>query len=135
VIFTQAALLVAVQPQDPLVETVTEPFPPLALKDRLGGDTEKLQVTTTKSDTLMAVPPGVVTLILPVVAPAGTTATIWDGEETTKLVAFVLLNLTAAAPVKLVPVIVTLVPMPPLDGSIPVMVGGSAGVVAEASFE
>src|SRR5436190_2216943 len=72
---------------------------------------------------LVAVPPGVVTLIGPLVAPAGTVVVIAVAEFTVKL-ALVPLNSTAEAPVKLVPLIVTLVPTGPLSGGKLVIVGG-----------
>jgi hypothetical protein len=65
----------------------------------------------------------VTTLILPLVAPVGTVAVIWVDEFTVKLVAFVVLNRTAVAPVKLVPVMTTLVPTGPLVGLKDVTVG------------
>src|SRR5947208_3509548 len=80
---------------------------------------------------LVAVPPGVVTLIVPVVAPLGTVAEIEVDEVTEKLTALVPLNVTAVAPVKLVPVIVTLVPTGPLVGVKLVIVGGLAVTVNE----
>ena len=56
-------------------------------------------------------PPGVVTVMSTVPAePAGAVAVIWVALLTVKLVALVAPNLTAVAPVKLVPVIVTVVP-------------------------
>ena len=72
---------------------------------------------------LVAVPPGVVTVIDPVVAPAGTVAWIAVAEFTVKL-AFTLLNRTAVAPVKFVPLMVTLVPTGPLAGVKLVIEGG-----------
>src|SRR5205823_7810643 len=72
---------------------------------------------------LLAVPPGVVTLIGPLVAPAGTVVVIAVAELTVKL-ALALLNSTAVAPLKLVPLIVTLVPTGPLPGVKLVIVGG-----------
>ena len=63
----------------------------------------------------LLVPPGVVTVTLPVVAPAGTVAVIWVPELTVN-VAAVPLKLTAVAPVRLVPVITTEVPAVPLVG-------------------
>jgi hypothetical protein len=72
---------------------------------------------------LVAVPPGVVTLIVPEVAPAGTLAVI-DAAELTVKVALVPLNETAVAPVKFVPLMVTLVPTDPLVGEKLVIVGG-----------
>ena len=64
---------------------------------------------------LVAVPPGVVTLIGPVVAPAGTVALILLGLSTVKL-AGVPLNVTNVAPVKCEPRIVTIVPTTPASG-------------------
>src|SRR5256712_3662269 len=72
---------------------------------------------------LVAVPPGVVTLSGPVVAPAGTVAWIAVLEVTVK-VALTPLKATAVAPVKFVPLIVTLVPTGPLPGAKLAMVGG-----------
>ena len=73
---------------------------------------------------LVPVPAGVVTEIFPVVAPEGTVAVIWVAEFTVKFVATVFLNFTVVAPVKFVPVIVTIVPAAPQDGVKPVTVGG-----------
>src|SRR5438046_4921609 len=67
---------------------------------------------TVKLAALLAVPPGVVTLIGPLVAPAGTVAVIAVAELTVKL-ALTLLNSTAVAPLKLVPLVVTLAPTGP----------------------
>src|SRR6185503_16026541 len=78
---------------------------------------------TVKLAALVAVPPGVVTLTGPVVAPAGTVAWIAEAEVTVKLAALTPLNRTAVAPVKFVPVIVTLVPTGPLVGVKLVIVG------------
>jgi hypothetical protein len=72
-------------------------------------------VPITKFVELVAVPAGVCTLIGPEVAPAGTVAVICVGEFTAKL-AFRPLNLTAVAPVKLRPIIVTCVPANPAAG-------------------
>src|SRR5437879_11659594 len=71
---------------------------------------------------LVAVPPDVVTLMGPVVAPAGTVACITVAEFTVKL-ALTPLNRTAVAVVKLVPLMVTLVPTDPLVGAKLVIVG------------
>ena len=70
---------------------------------------------TVKLPALVAVPPAVVTLILPVVAPAGTVVVICVGALTVK-VALTLLNFTEVAPVKLMPLIITVVPTPPDTG-------------------
>ena len=72
---------------------------------------------------LVAVPAGVITLIGPVVAPAGTVAEI-DVDELTVKLAVTPLKRTADAPVKFVPLMVTLVPRPPLVGENSLMVGG-----------
>jgi len=72
------------------------------------------------------VPPGVVTVTLTVPAlSAGEVAVIDVAELTVKLVAAVLPKSTTVAPVKFVPVIVTLVPpwVVPEVGEIPVTVG------------
>ena len=75
----------------------------------------------------VAVPPGVVTLTLPV-APAPTTAEILVDEFTVKEVAATPPKLTTVAPVKLVPVIVIVVPVPALVGVKDVMVGAGINV-------
>jgi hypothetical protein len=78
---------------------------------------------TVKLLALLAVPAEVVTLIGPVIAPAGTVAVIAVAEFTVKP-ALVPLNRTAVAPVKFVPLMVTLVPTGPLLGVKLVTVGG-----------
>src|SRR2546428_3000493 len=83
---------------------------------------------TVKLLALVAVPPEVVTLSGPVVAPLGTVATI-EVEEVTVKLALVPLKRTAVAPVKFVPLIVTLVPTGPLVGVKLVIVGGLAVTV------
>src|SRR2546427_92717 len=84
---------------------------------------------TVKLLALVAVPPEVVTLIGPVVAPLGTVAEIEVAEFTVKL-ALTPLKVTVVAPVKLVPVIVTLVPTGPLVGGMLVIVGAPPTVNA-----
>ena len=74
----------------------------------------------------MLVPLGVVTVTSTAPAlPAEEIAVIWVDEFTVKLVAAVLPNLTAVAPVKLLPVMTTEVPPAagPLAGLTPVTVG------------
>src|SRR6185295_7119745 len=71
---------------------------------------------TVKLVALVAVPPGVVTLSGPVVAAAGTVVCIAVSAVTEKAEALTPLNVTAVAPVKFVPLIVTLVPTGPLAG-------------------
>jgi hypothetical protein len=72
---------------------------------------------------LLALPFAVVTLTLPVV-PAATTAVILVALTTVNEVAAVPPKLTAVAPVKLVPVIVTVCPVPAEVGLKDVIVGG-----------
>jgi hypothetical protein len=78
---------------------------------------------TVKLVELEAVPPGVVTWISPVVALLGTVAVISVEEFTVKVVAETPLNLTDVAPVKLLPVIDTIVPTGPEVGVKLVIVG------------
>jgi hypothetical protein len=85
--------------------------------------------TTVNAVLLVAVPPGVVTLSGPVVAPAGAAVWIAVSEATLKL-ALVPLNATDVAPVKFVPLIVTLVPTGPLVGAKLAIAGGGTTVNA-----
>ena len=62
---------------------------------------------------LFAVPPAVVTLMGEWAKPPGTTAVICVSELTVKLVAAMVPNVTLVAPVKPVPVTVTLLPTGP----------------------
>ena len=84
---------------------------------------------TVKFAVLVPVPLGVVTLILPVVAPVGTVAVICVAEFTVNVVALVVLNFTelvvkvGAVPLKFVPVIVTDVPTGPYSGVNELIVG------------
>jgi hypothetical protein len=72
-------------------------------------------LVTVKLVALVAVPPAVVTLMVPVVAPLGTVAVICVDEFTVK-VALVPLNFVAVAPERFAPVITTLWPTAPLVG-------------------
>lgn len=74
---------------------------------------------------LVAEPLGVVTEILPVLAPVGTVVVIFVSELITN-VADVPANLTKVAPVKPAPLIVTVVPTRPLVGENEVIVGAAA---------
>jgi hypothetical protein len=76
-------------------------------------------------------PDGVVTLIAPLVAPAGTVAVICVSEFTAN-VAAVPLNMTAVAPVNPLPLIVTGVPTVPLEGLKLVIDGPGAPKPADA---
>ncbi len=96
-------------------------------------------VLTVKFAVLVTVPPGVVTLILPVVAPVGTVAVICVAEFTVNVVAVVVLNFTElvvkvaplTVPLKFVPVIVTDVPTGPNGGVNEVIVGAGTGVTVK----
>jgi hypothetical protein len=81
---------------------------------------------------LVAVPPGLVMLIGPVVAPVGTLALSEVALRIVKL-ASVPLNFTALTRAKLTPLMITLVPTSPLVGEKPVMVSGTALTAAAAS--
>ena len=70
---------------------------------------------TVKLSVELALPPGVVTEIFPVVAPLGTVAAIWVELATVKA-AFVPLKATTVAPIRLLPVMVTAVATGPLPG-------------------
>src|SRR5947207_3038888 len=87
---------------------VTDLSPPFAREKSNGAG-------TVKSLVLSAKPAGVVTLILPVVAPLGTVVSIRVSETTVKVAALPL-KATAVAPMKFVPVMVTAVPTGPLVG-------------------
>jgi hypothetical protein len=83
-----------------------------------------------KLEALVAVPPGVVTFTSPELAAAGTVALIRE-DDLTENEALTPLNVTADAPAKLVPLILTVVPTPPLLGLKLVIVGVAASA-AEA---
>jgi len=98
------------------------PVPPLAgVKEVIVGD------GINEKPASVAVPPAVVTLTFPE-APAATTAVILVGELTVNEVAAKLPKLTAVAPVRLVPVIVTDAPVPPLVGVKEAIVGEGINV-------
>jgi hypothetical protein len=75
--------------------------------------------------------PGVITETGPVVAPRGTVAVI-SMSELTSNVADAPSNATDEAPVYPVPVIVTVVPAGPLEGSNRTIVGGGDGVTTKS---
>lgn len=104
---------------DPVKTTVVPTGPVVGEKELIVG----APTVTVKSVALVAVPLAVVTVIFPVVAPAGTVAVILVAEVTVN-VAETPLNLTDEAPVKPVPVMVTFVPTDPLLGENEVIVGG-----------
>ena len=84
---------------------------------------------TRKFAALVAGPAGVVTLNGPDVAPAGTVVWIAVSDVTVN-VALTPLNATAVAPVKLVPLIVTLIPTAPPVGAKLVIFGSTTKEVA-----
>lgn len=86
---------------------IVAPVPPLSVNDEIVGARTKI------NPAFVAVPPGVVTDTLPEV-PVATTAVILVAEPTAKEVAEVPPKLTAVAPVKSVPVIVMVDPVPPM---------------------
>jgi len=102
----------------PVIVTEAPTAPLVGLKDVTLGATVNVPL-------LVPVPDAVVTLILPVVAPDGTDVAIWVAEVTVK-VALVPLKVTAVAPVKFEPVIVTDVPAAPLVGVNEVIEGTAA---------
>src|SRR5437660_522775 len=109
----------------PLIVTLVPTGPLVDVKLVIVG---ALAVTVTLL-ALVAVPPGVVTLSGPLVAPLGTVAAIEVEEFTVKL-ALAPLNVTPVAPLKAVPLIVTLLPTGPLVGAKLVIVG--VGITVKA---
>ena len=91
-------------------------------------------VPVVKTAALAAVPPAAVTVIVPVVAPDGTTAVIRAAELVVNRAA-VPLNATADAPVKPVPLIWTRVPAGPEVGVNPEIVGAAPVIVNEAALD
>ena len=98
-------------------------FTRMELGDKAVMTGTRLGVPTKKGLALVAVPPGVVTVIRPDVAPAGTVKMSVVAFATTKLGTATPLSVTAVAPVRLVPVTVTAVLASPLAGVKLVMVG------------
>ena len=108
----------------PVMATPVPTGPLLGLNELIVGSAP----VTVKALALSTEPPGVVTLILPVVAPLGTLVLIWVSETIPKL-AVVPLKVTWVAPVKFVPVMVTAVPTGPLVGVNKVIIGGPTAAV------
>ena len=113
----------------PLIVTEVPTGPELGEKELIVGAGGEV---TSKLLELVAVPPGVVTRILPSVAPEGTVAVIFVEEFTVKD-AETLLNVTAEVvkplPLKLVPLMVTEVPTGPEVGEKELIVGDGMEVV------
>jgi hypothetical protein len=111
--------VVPVNPEPAIVTSV--PTGPLAgVKETIEGAT-----VTVKLPALVPVPAGLVTLIGPDVASAGTVARSSPSLSTVKVVAATPLNATAVAPMNPVPVIVTTVLTGALAGSNPATVGAA----------
>jgi hypothetical protein len=95
------------------VPVIVTPVPPTPL----GGAKEAIAGVTVKRVVIVKGPlPGVVTLMGPVLAPAGTVVVIVPGGPSVNPAATPL-NETAVAPVKFVPLIVTIVPAGPKVGA------------------
>jgi len=105
----------------PVITTVTLCAPLLGVNEEMVGAAIKVNPAR------LAVPPGVVTETLPE-APLATTAVIVVAFTTLKEVAAVPPKLTAVAPVKLVPVMVTVAPLAALVGVNDEMVGAGIKV-------
>jgi hypothetical protein len=111
---------------DPVIVTTVPARPIVGLNDEITGG------PITKFVALVAVPDGVVTWILPDVAPVGTVAVMDVGEVTVTTVALVLLNRTCVAPQKFAPVTDTIVPATPEAGLNDEIVGAGAAVTVNA---
>jgi hypothetical protein len=113
----------------PLIVTTVPTGPIAGVNDEIvGAGCGGGGFVTVKLDPLVAVPPEVVTVIKPLVAPDGTVAVICVSESTVNK-ADVPLNVTEVAPVKAVPVIVTDVPTSPIVGVNNEIVGAGAGAL------
>lgn len=114
----------------PVRTTFVPTGPRVGLKVVMVGTAARLP--TVKFDALVAVPPAVVTLIRPVVAPLGTPATMVPDPVTVNA-AVVPLNFTEVAPTRFAPERVTAVPTPPDVGLNPVIVGLGGTTVRTAT--
>ena len=110
----------------PVMVTVVPTGPLVGKKPEIVG--AGAAVVTVNVPALVAVPPGVVTLHFPLDAPAGTLVVIFVAELTVND-ALVVPSLTAVAPLKFVPLIVTVVPTGPLVGEKLETVGAAGGAV------
>ncbi len=110
-----------------LVPWLAPKFVPVITKPMSGGPCgiDKAVILGVTVNKVWALPLGVVTTRLPVLAPAGTAAKIAPGPQLLK-VAVTPLNFTVLVPwvdPKLVPVMITTVPIGPLSGDAAVTVG------------
>ncbi len=111
----------------PVIVTEVPTRPEVGLNDVMPG-------VMVKFAALVPVPAAVVTLTFPVVAPAGTTATIWVAVLLLVVVADTPLNFTEVALDNVVPVMVTEVPTGPDVGKNDVTAGVTVKLVAEAGL-
>jgi len=118
--------LVAPEKLAPVIVTDVPTVPLLGENESMTGG----GAVTVKSAPLVAVPPGVVTVILPVVAPAGTDVLI-SVLDTTVKVAAVPLKRTLLASLKFLPEITTGVPTGPRVG-VKEMIAGAGGVTVKS---
>jgi hypothetical protein len=88
---------------------------------------------TVKLVPLMAVPTGVVIAMGPLAAPDGTVNVRLVGLTRVKVTGVLAASSTAVAPVKLIPVTVTIVPGIPLVG-VKLIIPGGAGLAVGSSF-
>jgi hypothetical protein len=93
----------------PVIMIIAEVAPLVGVNDVIVGNRPN------KKPEIEALPNGVVTLMFPL-APVPTTAVMVVGDTTVKELAGTPPKLTAVAPVKFKPVIVTIVPVTPLPG-------------------
>jgi hypothetical protein len=123
--------LVAATPLNLTVEPVLNPIPLIVTLVPYGPLVGEKLVTDSvgvNDDALVTVPAAVVTEILDATAsPFGTVAVICDAEDTVNDAANDP-NFTLLAPLKFDPVIVTELPVIPLAGEKPVIVGATCGV-------
>lgn len=115
---------------DPLIVTVVPGAPEVGENEVTVG----VAPVTVKTAVLVAVPLGVVTAIVPVVAPDGTDVWICVDEMTLKTAA-VPLNETPVVPPKLDPVSVTVVPGVPEAGAKDARLGGGGGGGGELTLK
>jgi hypothetical protein len=114
----------------PINVTAVPAGPPVGVKEEIVG----AGIVTVKEVDEFAVPLGVITLMVPVVAETGTTVVICVALTTVNVVATPLKR-TAVAPVKSVPVRVTAVPTGPTVGLKEVRVGAGKGAVTVKAVE
>jgi hypothetical protein len=112
----------------PFTVRVTAPLPATTVagaKLVMVGD--GLGTVTVKAPVLVAVPPGVASVMSPEVAPAGTTNVLVAASTTVKSATATPFRVMAVAPINAVPVKVTVVPTGPLPGVKLVIAGANTG--------